>query len=390
MRLLWAHDHKFYNYENKVYSKVQFGQDFWNRYLIHFEKINVVSRLYEMTDNDSLNIPCYNLSSIEKVEFYKAKFNGQILKNTKDEFGKIDLKKLVYDNDRIIVRLPSTIGNLVAIEAIKQNKEFAVELVGDPWDAYINLKSIVGKMYAPIMYIKTKYIVKKASQVLYVTNEYLQNRYKNKSMKNINASNVNLRVEKNLNIKEYKKHTNINIGLIGYLSSYKGIDMAIKALHILNKDQKNNFYLNILGTGDKQKYLNLAYKYKVLDKVEIKTLPSGAPIINWLDTMDIYIQPSKTEGLPRGLIEAMSRGLPAIGTKVGGIPELINNDYIIKKGDYKGLANKIIKLIEDNKLYSKCSKENFEKSFEYDSELLEEKRFQFYLQVKKGVNNESL
>ncbi|MEB6121388.1 glycosyltransferase [Mammaliicoccus sciuri] len=390
MRLLWAHDHKFYNYENKVYSKVQFGQEFWDRYLNHIDQISIVSRLYDMNKEDSKNIDFYNLSSREEVSFLKANFNKKIFFKNNQKFEQINLSELVSSHEKIIVRLPSTIGNYVAIEAIKQKKEFAVELVGDPWDALINLKSIIGKMYAPIMYMKTKHIVKRAKQVLYVTDNYLQKRYINNGLNNTNASNVNIHfIDEKINKKRNDTKI-INIGLIGYLSTYKGIDTAIKSLYLLNKNEEFVFKLNILGTGKKEKYIKLAKKYQMSKNLSIQTLPTGPPVYEWLDNMDIYIQPSKTEGLPRGLIEAMSRGLPAVGTNVGGIPELLNSKFIIKKGDSKGLAKVINELILNDRLYHECSVENIKKAFEYDYKIINSKRFNFYKKYMKDEYNEDI
>ncbi|RIN15136.1 glycosyltransferase [Mammaliicoccus vitulinus] len=390
MRLLWAHDHKFYNYENKIYSKVQFGQEFWDRYLNHIEQLSIVSRLYEMNIEDSHNIPFYNLSSRNEIRFLKAKFNGKIYNKTNQNFEKLSLSDLVTSHEKIIVRLPSTIGNYVAMEAIRQKKDFAVELVGDPWDAFINLKSIIGKMYAPIMYMKTKYIVKRAKQVLYVTDHYLQKRYKNDGLNNTNASNVNIHMTNNEIGKKRNDSNVINIGLIGYLSSYKGIDTAIKSLYLLNKNNEFTFNLNILGTGEKAKYIKLAKKYEMSKNINIQTLPSGPPIYQWLDNMDVYIQPSKTEGLPRGLIEAMSRGLPAVGTNVGGIPELLESKFIIKKGDYKKLAVLVYEIISNDQLYIESSQENIEKASEYDYKVLNNKRLNFYKKYIKDDFDENI
>ncbi|RIL88031.1 glycosyl transferase, partial [Staphylococcus cohnii] len=52
MKLLWAHDHKFFHYNDQYYSKVQFSSDFWERYLEVFEEINVLSRLYDFDNED--------------------------------------------------------------------------------------------------------------------------------------------------------------------------------------------------------------------------------------------------------------------------------------------------------------------------------------------------
>ena len=63
---------------------------------------------------------------------------------------------------------------------------------------------------------------------------------------------------------------------------------------------------------------------------------------------DIFVLNSAYEGLPHVLLEAMSLGLPVIGTSVGGIPELVRNDttgILIKAGDTEGLRLAILRLI---------------------------------------------
>ncbi|MFQ3853157.1 hypothetical protein [Staphylococcus parequorum] len=69
MKLLWAHDHKFFYYDEKYYSKVQFSSDFWERYLDVFEEINVISRLYKFENEDIDNLNYFNISSKKMLTF---------------------------------------------------------------------------------------------------------------------------------------------------------------------------------------------------------------------------------------------------------------------------------------------------------------------------------
>ena len=65
-----------------------------------------------------------------------------------------------------------------------------------------------------------------------------------------------------------------------------------------------------------------------------------------LTDSDIYIQPSLQEGLPRAVVEAMSTALPCIGFNTGGIPELLEPEYIVKLKNVDGIVQRI-KILED-------------------------------------------
>lgn len=81
-------------------------------------------------------------------------------------------------------------------------------------------------------------------------------------------------------------------------------------------------------------------------------------------TSDIYILPSYAEGLPMALLEAMEAGLPVVSTRVGSIPELVEegvNGFLIEPGDYEALAQSIVKLGRDRELRHTMGERNIEK-----------------------------
>lgn len=122
MKLLWAHDHKFFYYNEKYYSKVQFSSDFWERYLEVFEEINVLSRLYNFEREDIEHINSFNISSKKNVSFYSLNYSNSVFSLFKSKQYLEKVKCLVSQNDKVIVRMPSTIGLIVGREALKQKK----------------------------------------------------------------------------------------------------------------------------------------------------------------------------------------------------------------------------------------------------------------------------
>lgn len=140
-----------------------------------------------------------------------------------------------------------------------------------------------------------------------------------------------------------------------------------------------NIEYRLLGGGNNQHVKKLAQRYEVEDLIRFDgMLPSGKLVFDWLDGIDIYIQPSRAEGLPRAVIEAMSRGCPVIGSDAGGIPELLDENCIFKKSNYKQLADMIYQNGFNRDWLEFQASRNFEEAKKYNNEKLELRRNGFF------------
>ena len=105
-----------------------------------------------------------------------------------------------------------------------------------------------------------------------------------------------------------------------------------------------------------------------------------------LDTADIYLQPSLQEGLPRSMIEALSRGCACIGANTAGIPELIPHKWVVKRKSSKDIVKRIYEYAkstpEDKKNIATV---NFEKSKEYLDDILTTRRNAYYKKIKNDM-----
>lgn len=144
----------------------------------------------------------------------------------------------------------------------------------------------------------------------------------------------------------------------------------------------DNIEYQLIGVGDKTYLQNIANKYKVLDCVKILGGKPHDEVFEWLDSIDIYIQPSFQEGLCRALVEAMSRACPIICSNVGGNKELANKELLFKKGNVNDIVKTINKIIDKN-LQRQEVVRSFEKAKEYKKEILDKKRNDFYLEFIK-------
>ena len=82
-------------------------------------------------------------------------------------------------------------------------------------------------------------------------------------------------------------------------------------------------------------------------------VPSTTDVAGWLRSMDIFVLPSILEAFPNAMLEAMACGCAVIGSRVGGIPELIGDEergLLARPGDAVGLADKINCLINNEDL----------------------------------------
>ena len=92
--------------------------------------------------------------------------------------------------------------------------------------------------------------------------------------------------------------------------------------------------------------------------------------------------------MPRSLIEAMARGLPAIATNVGGVPELLSSNFLIEPNSPKKLARKIEEFIQSEQLCYEQGNINYNKAKHYDSRVLKKRRERFWSQARSIVIEE--
>ena len=357
---------------------------FQQRYLPIFDEMIISTRV---KNKDKSNNKGYKITNGENVTVLPITYYMDIpdaIKNRNKIISEIN--KIVANVDCLIVRMPSVLGMFAIHSANKYNKKVIVEMVACAWDGYMNHARIGGKVLAPIMYLLTKKYIKKSQYVIYVTNEFLQRRYPN-SHNNIGCSDVVIEdVDETYinNKKEYLNNVDCKKLKIVTVASvqlkYKGQEYVMKAISDLKKFGYNLQYY-LIGGGDNTRLKRFAKKYNVEKNIKFMGSFPHTEIFNLLSEMDLYIQPSLQEGLPRAMIEAMSVGMPIIGSNAGGIPELIDKECIFRKKNVKEMVS-IIKKINNDFLTTQSQK-NYLNSKKFSKDNLNDKRKEFY---KKGLN----
>lgn len=378
MKAAFFHDSIFIKKDDVYYTSGTLNEKLFDFYLKYFEQITIITRYKEYTQS----LEKYILNN-NKVQNKKIRFNC-ISKYYK---GIKKIKKEVQNCDILIIRCHSFVGTIAAYYALKYKKKYIVESVSCAWDCLWN-HGIKGKFVAPLMYLFTKLVIKNAYAVTYVSSSFLQKRYPNNN-KTLSCSDVALTqflksppLEKFNNIKT----RTINIANISNLDmKYKGQKYLVRAVDALIKEGYN-IDLYFIGGGSGEKLKKLVKKIGVDNHVYFCGFMEHKQIFKFLETIDIYIQPSDAESHGRVIVEAMSMGCPVIGSNVGGIPELVEKKNVFKKKNFYDLKRKIENIINGNikndSLYS------FKKAQEFREEILSDKKKEFFNKVMEELKND--
>lgn len=382
---VFCHDLPIYKDINGVYCSTTLTDDLFRRYFDVVDELFIATRVYKLdctySDAHQERITLPNIKVVELPNLNKPQYVF-----TKIPRAKKQITRIISDVDLVFIR-GGIIAALAASVCRKINKPYLVESAGCAWDEYWN-HSIVGKIIAPFMEFQCKKTIREAAFVVYVTEKWLQNRYPTNG-DSTHASNVILQsIDEDALCRRLEKIDSRNssspwvIGTTaGVNNKAKGQQYVIEAMSKLG--EQFDIRYELVGTGNTNYLKKVAKKYQVEDRVIFKGELSHREVLNWLDSIDSYIQPSMQEGLPRSLIEAMSRGCPAIGSTTAGIPELLSKDTIFKRGNVGDLVSIMKKFYEsDWKAYASI---NFSKTKEYQIDLLNERRKIIYRKYRTYV-----
>ncbi len=362
--------------------------NYWSYYLDVFSHIVVTGRI---EDSDSPATGELRLATGPNVSFIGLpSWNGAA--GYYLNVGKIKSILLSgLESRAVCMRGPSLVSALLNNQLQKTGRPFGMEIVGDPWET-LSRKS--GKtLLWPLARYKTRKDLEKLCQeadaTAYVTEKALQKRYPPApNTFTTFFSDVILNDADFVSVP--KKYSGgpfkiIHVGTMRTL--YKAQDTILKTLRII-VTQYPQTQLTFVGDGIyKETLTRLTADLDLTPNVCFKgMLPGPAAVRDELDQADLFILPSLTEGLPKALIEAMARGLPAIGSKVGGIPELLPDDCLVPPGDADALAKSIRGLMEQPERLYPLAAGNLKKSREYHIESMRLRRIQYYKAVSNVTN----
>lgn len=357
------------------------GYSYWSRYLDVFEAVTVIGRL-----SDSV-IPGTKLVEGNNVTFLPIRdYRGPNQYLTSYISIRNSLNEIYDEHAAYIFKVPGHVSTLLYSSIRKRNHPFGLEVAGDPYEVFSSgaVRHPLRPFFRGYFFLLLKQQCKKACATSYVTQHILQKRYPSSGV-SIGVSDVELSEDSFL--KEPRKFQNkraYNIVHIGSLEQlYKAPDVQLEAVRTC---VENGLDLNLTFIGDgtyRVEMERLSIQLGLRERVHFKgKVASGREIYRELDEADLFLMPSRTEGLPKALIEAMARGLPCIGSSVGGIVELLDSNDMVHPGDSKGLAEKIEEVLSSADRMERMSARNLDESKKYLNSVLQKKRIMFHNIVK--------
>ena len=379
--------------EGCVYIGTAFSSTALDCYLRHFDRITMLVRRAEISPDDTARLRGMNKLTTDRISVVFLPNPTANLKSYMDPRIHLEFRRIVTEQIRpdraVIVRVPSTSGTIAADYCRSHGIPFLAEAIGCPWDSLWN-HSLLGKLLAPASWLNMRRVMREAPYSVYVTNEFLQRRYpsfgntasiSDVELQPLDPSVLDARIQRIRN-----RSGRLKIATSGALIAVKGQKYVIQAVAKLKAQGNDGFEYHLAGSGDDETLRKLAKELRVEDQVVFEGRLPHEKMFSWLDEMDLYIQPSLTEGLPRAVVEAMSRGLPVLGSRTGGIPELLGDDCIFPHKGVDAIARMLLTITPEK--MERMAARNFERAKEYQKDTLDSRRYEFYSAFAKAAEIE--
>ncbi|MBO4805957.1 MAG: glycosyltransferase family 4 protein [Paludibacteraceae bacterium] len=271
------------------------------------------------------------------------------------------------------------------------NKPFMSYVVSCAWDAFWN-HGWQGKLIAPYKFLLAKYTIKHSDYVLYVSNRFLQERYPTNAKYQVGCSDVKIKdtdddlLKRRLDFYDNWDGNTLNVATTAAVDvRYKGHEFVFRALFEMKKMGRKNVHYYLLGGGDPTFLKGLVAKYGIEEQVHFKGIVPHDEVFEILDLMHVYIQPSLQEGLPRSMVEAMSRGLMCVGANTAAIPELIESKYVVRRKSYEDIANILLSVTRDE--MKEQANINFQEAKKYKEEVINARRLEFFDKIIDDIKS---
>ena len=364
---------------------------FWRRYLDVFDHVLVAARTEPVRDASGLASVEGPGVELRALPSYRGPW--AYLRRRRD-LGRA-MRAALADADVLCLRAPGPIAG--AAWRSRGDRPYGVEVVGDPSESLGpgTVRSLARVPARAALVRDLGAMCRDAVAVSYVTRDALQRRYPTAAW-TTSYSSIDLPdeafasdgelVARTARARRSGKGTAADpwrIVSVGTLAQhYKGHDVLIDAVALA---VARGLAVELTIVGDGRYRAELEARAGGARVRFVGQLPPGGPVRALLDAADVFVLASRAEGLPRALIEAMARGVPGLGTRVGGIPELLPDDRLVPPGDPGALTQAILRLCSPATDLGELGRRDHAIARGYHARVLGERRREFYRRLRRAA-----
>ena len=379
--------------DGSVWSQTGMARAFWQRYLEVFDRVVVVARAAPV------NMP--------PDRWLRVDGDGVLFQGVPDYHGpqeylrkywevRAAIEAAVPRVGSVILRVPSEVGSGLERVLRARAYPYGLEVVGDPYDVFAP-GAVAHPLRPAFRWYFSRRLRKQCQRavgVAYVTQLKLQARYPARSTGGggYSTSYSSVELDEACFVQappRRKDRSRVQLVTVGSLAQpYKGVDVLIGAVA---RCVRRGLDLAVVVVGDgkyRQELMCRAERAQLGARIRFAgQVATGRAVREILDESDVFVLASRTEGLPRAMIEAMARGLPCIGTAVGGIPELLGGDEMIPASDEVALAAKISEVVHSPERMDAMARSNLAKARSYSEGILAKRRQHFYEYLQSYIRD---
>ncbi len=375
-----ALEQHFVEVEGWIYTDIAFGYDYWREYLAVFESVHPIARVRVARDVPDGWIRADGPGvHFHRVYDYRGfwRFLGCFPRVIRD------CRRALAGPGPVLLRT-GNISLMCWLNLVLSRRPYAIEVVGHAGEGAATVPSIrrfgLGRVIAGVLHQTCRIQAWQAECASYVS-EFVQRLYPTGNGREWVFSGVKLtdgsfgRPRQRADFGE----SPLRIISVGRIEREKGHHVAVEAVALLAR-RNVPVRLSLVGPGSQIEPLRqLANHLGIADRVQLLGLvPPGDRLQALLRDNHLFVLPSLTEGMPRALLEAMATGLPAIGSSVGGVVEILDPDALVPPNYPQALADRIATLARSPDKMAALSARGFATTQQYRKHIMDERKRAFW------------
>lgn len=152
---------------------------------------------------------------------------------------------------------------------------------------------------------------------------------------------------------------------VGSLYPIKGVKYLLMAMKNIHEEMPDACLIIVGDGGEREQLEALSIQMRIQNYIQFVGRVPHKKVLTFMHQADVFVLPSLSEGLPNVIIEAMACGLPIVASRVGGIPDIIEdgvNGFLVNPESSDEIANRILMLLQNSEIKERIINNNIKKA----------------------------